>query len=126
MEGWYPGSNSYLCNNPGNLRCAPNLMSSWNVLANGQRGGFCTFATETVGTQALRNVTLSCAKGESPTYNAAAAKLGLANSGEMNLYQYFAERDPASDKNDPNALAVRFGKVLNVDPGTFKMKQLAA
>ena len=124
MEGWTPGSTSFTHNNPGNIRCTPGNMANWNALSNGERGGFCTFVSAAVGMQALQNVTVSCAKGLSPTYNAAAHKLGLANSGELNLFQYFETRDPPADGNQPDLLAVRFGKVLGVDPATFRMKQL--
>jgi hypothetical protein len=87
---------------------------------------FCVFKDADTGMQALRNVTVAQCKGLSPTYNAAAEGLGLANSGELNLYQYFLIRDPAADANDPKALAERFGKVLGVDPAQFKIKQLIA
>lgn len=121
MEGWWPGSASYQRNNPGNLRCPP-----LNVLASHCQDGFCVFKDEATGTQALRNVTISHAKGTSITYNAAAKKFGLTSSADLNLYQYFEIRDPASDHNQPNALAVRFGTALGVDPATFRMKQLLA
>lgn len=124
MEGWSVDSNSWHCNNPGNLRCTPGQPNTWNALAKGQKNGFCTFQDPATGMQALRNVTISCAKGISPTYNKAAKQLGLGNSGELNLYQYFAIRDPATDRNQPNLLAERFGRVLNVEPAQFKMRQL--
>jgi hypothetical protein len=124
MEGWAPGSTSFTCNNPGNLRCTPGQPATWNVLATGSRGGFCTFPDEPTGMQALRDTITSCAKGLSPNYNAAAQKLGLHDSGYLNLYQFFTIRDPASDGNDPTALAERFGRVLGANPSTFLMRQL--
>jgi len=124
MEGWYVGSASYLNKNCGNLRCDPNNKSNWNVLAIGSNDGFCVFKSEEAGMMALRNVTVSQAKGLSPTYNNAAKHFGLANSGELNLYQYFLIRDPATDGNQPNALAERFGKVLHKDPALFRLKNL--
>lgn len=125
MEGWGPGTTSFANNNPGNLRCQYGMPATWNVLAlHATPNNFCVFASADAGMQALRNVTTKQCKGESPTYNAAARALGLTSSAELNLYQYFVIRDPASDANDPNALAVRFGKALGVDPATFKIKQL--
>jgi hypothetical protein len=127
MEGWAPGTPSYVNCNPGNIRCPEGERSNWNVLAidgGAKHNNFCVFHGELAGMQALRNVTASCAKGASPHYNAEARKLGLHDSGYLNLYQYFLIRDPASDKNDPKALAERFGKALAVDPHTFLMRQL--
>jgi hypothetical protein len=115
MEGWAPGSTSWTHNNPGNLRCTPGQKKTWNTLATSSVGGFCVFIDAATGLQALRNVTTSCAKGLSPTYNAAAKKLGLTSSADLNLYQYFDIRDPASDHNDPKALAERFGRALGVN-----------
>lgn len=124
MEGWAPGTTSYTHNNPGNLRCTPGQKANWNALATGQVGGFCVFKSPAIGMIALRNVTLSCAQGKSPTYNAAAQRLGLKSSANLNLDQYFVIRDPGSDGNDPRALAQRFGHKLGVDPATFQMSQL--
>lgn len=119
MEGWYDGSPSFVRNNPGNLRCPP-----LNVLASKCAGGFCFFEDHTTGFQALLNVTKSCAKGLSTTYNTAAKHFGLTSGADLNLYQYFLIRDPASDGNDPSALGDRFGKALGVNPSTLTMKQL--
>lgn len=119
MEGWSVGSTSYIHNNPGNLRCPP-----LNVLATGCVNGFCQFKDESTGMQALINVTTSCAKGLSTTYNTAAKHFGLVSGADLNLYQYFLIRDPQSDGNNPNALAERFGTKLGVSPSTFLMKQL--
>jgi hypothetical protein len=122
MEGWTPGSSSFVRNNPGNLRCPP-----LNALATKCQGGFCVFKDHATGLQALKNVTLSCAKGQSAVYNNAANHLfGLPSGAELNLYQYFTIRDPATDNNQPNLLAERFGRVLNVNPTTFRMKHLLA
>lgn len=138
MEGWYAsgtvvdsvkytnGSPSWITRNPGNLRCDPNNKSNWNVLAVGQRNGFCVFPDEKVGMDALRRVTIAQCKGLSTVYNAAAKKLGLKDSGELNLYQYFTVRDPQTDGNQPTALAERFGRVLKVSPTAFKIKELLA
>ncbi len=123
MEGWGVGTTSYKNCNPGNLRCGQDK-TQWNVLATSANNNFCVFPSPEVGMQALRNVTVSCAKGTSPHYSAEAKKLGLSNSGDLNLYQYFLIRDPASDGNDPKALAERFGKVLRKDPALFRMRQL--
>lgn len=119
MEGWYPGSSSEKRSNPGNLRCPP-----LNSLATGCDSGFCIFRNESDGMQGLVNVTKAQAEGKSEAYSQYARHQGLADSGELNLYQYFAFRDPPSDKNDPNALAERFGKKFNVDPKVFKLKNL--
>jgi hypothetical protein len=118
------GGSAYDCNNPGNIRCLVADSTNWNRLAIGTRHDFCIFPTEVAGKQALYNVTRACAEGKSPGYSSYAHTLGLADSGELNLYQYFEKRDPSEDGNDPRALAVRFGKKLNVGPETFKMKQL--
>lgn len=119
MEGWTPGSSSERRCNPGNLRCPP-----LNALAVGCDNGFCLFRNEADGMQGLVNVTKAQAKGQSEAYSQYARKLGLKDSGELNLYQYFAFRDPPADENDPNALAERFGKKFNVDPSKFQMKSL--
>lgn len=124
MEGWYAGSKSMRNFNPGNLRCTPGQKANWNALAIGQFGGFCVFKDEATGMQALRNVTISCAKGLSVVYSAAARHFGLADSSKLNLYQYFVIRDPANDGNNPTALAERFGHVLGVDPKLFTMEEL--
>jgi hypothetical protein len=119
MEGWTPGSTSFTHSNPGNLRCPP-----LNVLADSCVNGFCHFKDEATGMQALINVTKSCAEGLSVTYNTAAKHFGVASGADLNLYQYFTIRDPASDNNQPDALAERFGTKLGVNPSTFLMKQL--
>lgn len=124
MEGWWPGSTSYECCNPGNIRCAPGDNANWNQLALGSRNGFCTFRNEATGMEALVNVTLACAEGRSAKYTAEAKKIGVTNSGELNLYQYFMIRDPSGDGNDPKALAERFGRKMRADPSIFKMKDL--
>lgn len=121
MEGWSVGSTSYIHNNPGNLRCPP-----LNVLADSCVSGFCHFKDEPTGMKALINVTTSCAKGLSTTYNAAAKQFGITSGANLNLIQYFLIRDPQSDDNDPLALAARFGKKLGVNESTFLMKDLLA
>lgn len=124
MEGWWPGSNAYTHNNPGNLRCNPSNKANWNKLATGSEGGFCVFPNYKSGLQGLRNVTVAVCEGKSATYNNAAIHIGLKSCADMTLPQYFIVRDPANDGNDPVALAHRFAAKLGVDINTFKMRDL--
>lgn len=124
MEGWYPGSTSEIHHSPGNIRCTAGDENNWNRLAIGSENDFCVFPSDTVGMEALVSNITSVCEGLSANYNAAARIMGLANCGEMNFYQFFQTRDPASDGNTPEALAVRFGTKFGVNPASFTMIQL--
>ncbi len=119
------GSPAYRNKNPGNLRCNSRDRTNWNMLATGcTADNFCTFPTYEIGFTALVNVTLSVARGKSPTYNAAAEKLGLDNCAQMSLTQYFLTRDPSSDGNFPENFARFVARTIGVDIVSFRMKDL--
>lgn len=123
----YPdGSPAYRNKNPGNLRCMHGDKQNWNYLAiTCTADNFCVFPTYEIGFQALVNVTLKVVKGLSSLYSAhAKSDYGLADSGEMNLLQYFTVRDPSSDGNFPAHFAGFMAKQIGVDIATFKMKNL--
>ena len=118
FEGWKPGSRSYRNNNPGNLKYI------------GQKGtigkddkGFAIFDSYQSGWKALIHQITIVANGTSKGYLGPARKLGLKDSSEMTLLQFFSVYAPAHDDNDPNAYCLFVCNKAGLDPKT-KVKTL--
>jgi hypothetical protein len=56
-------------------------------------------------------------------HNEACFNLGLANSGDLTLNQFFTIRDDPNDGNNPDQYAAAAGKQFGVNPATFQMQQ---
>lgn len=105
IEGYYPGSRSFINNNPGNLR--------WSPTQAGTKGGFAYFKTYNDGWKALVYQLTIAVNGKSRAY-----------SPEDTLYLFFSKYAPAHDANDPKRYAESVAKMLGVKP-SIKIKNLA-
>jgi len=135
IEGWaepgqtlngvtYPnGTISYQCNNPDNAKYASQQYATPRTFViNGVNESFADFDTYEHGWEYMLTTLTNICKGTTSIYTDAAQKLGLQNSGDLTLNDFFTVRDPASDANNPGAAADTAAKALNV-PVTFQMKQ---
>ncbi len=114
-EGWYAGSRSYRQNNPGNLRYSPYQI--------GTSGGYSVFKDYDMGWQALiHQLTIVC-KGTSKAYSGRAKELGLTDSSELTIAQFFAIYAPSVDNNNPDAYALSVAQNIGVSI-TTKMKEI--
>lgn len=108
-EGYYPGSKSYVNNNPGNLRYA-HQVGATGVDAS----GFATFGTYQDGMNALKRQITIAASGNSKVY-----------SKMMTLAEFFATYAPSSDHNDPVIYAQKVATAMGVTT-SFQIKDLLA
>lgn len=135
IEGWaepgqtlngvtYPnGTISYQCNNPDNAKYdSQQYATPRTFVINGVNEVFADFDTYEHGWRYMIDTLTNICKGTPSIYTDAAQKLGLQNSGDLTLNDFFTIRDPASDANNPGAAAATAAKALNV-PVTFQMKQ---
>ena len=121
------GTISYQCNNPMNAKWASQeyaLPRTFEI--NGKQEIFAGFDTLAHGTTYGMTCLTEVINGTDAVYNTAAHNLGLANSGELTLNQFFAIRDAASDGNNPDQYATAAGKQFGINPATFLMKQFTA
>jgi hypothetical protein len=137
-EGWatsgetlngitYPnGSVSYQCNNPENAKWAGQANAQPRTFTiDGKEEIFAAFDTLAHGTEYALDALTTVINGTSSVYNEAAAKIGLANSGELTIDQFFLIRDGVSDGNNPTNYAKSAGEALGVGSATFQMKQFS-
>jgi hypothetical protein len=137
IEGWampgqtingvsYPnGTISYQCNNPDNAKYASQQYATPRTFViNGVNETFADFDTYEHGWQYMLDCLTAVRNGTDAVYNAAAQKLGLSNSGDLTINDFFVIRDPVSDANNPGAVAASVAKEFNV-PLTFQMKQFS-
>jgi hypothetical protein len=118
------GSISYQCNNPMNAKWANQEYATPRTFEiAGRQEIFAAFDTLAHGTAYGIECLTMVINGTDEVYNVAAHNLGLANSGELTLNQFFAIRDAASDGNNPDQYAAAAGKQFGVTPATFPMKQ---
>jgi len=118
------GSVSYQCNNPMNAKWANQQYATARTFEiNGRQEIFAAFDTLEHGAAYGMTCLTEVINGTDEVYNVAAHNLGLANSGDLTLNQFFAIRDAASDGNNPDQYAAAAGKQFGVNPATFLMKQ---
>jgi hypothetical protein len=118
------GSISYQCNNPMNAKWATQEYAAPRTFEiSGRQEIFAAFDTLVHGTAYGMECLTMVINGTDEVYNVAAHNLGLANSGDLTLNQFFAIRDAASDGNSPDQYAAAAGKQFGVTPATFQMKQ---
>ena len=98
MEGWFPGSRSYLNNNPGNLRSGPGMT--------GTAGGYAVFPDVATGQAALD------------------AQVQSNIDRGLTLQQFFAGGNgypgyaPSADNNNPTAYANFVAGQVGIDTST--------
>lgn len=118
----YPhGTPAYYNRNPGNLRCTEGNKANWNRRATAggaTHNNFCVFPDYDTGFRAMKETTEKVCMGESPLYNSKARALGLEDSSELSILQYFVIRDPASDGNDPASFASEVAGKLGLSTDT--------
>jgi hypothetical protein len=137
-EGWagpgqtvngveYPnGTISYQCNNPMNAKWANQANARPRTFdINGRQEIFASFDDIQDGTAYGMDCLTQVVNGTDEVYSVAAHNLGLANSGDLTLNQFFSIRDDASDGNNPTAYSDAAGKQFGVNPAAFTMKQFS-
>jgi hypothetical protein len=92
QEGYYPGSLSYVNNNPGNL------MAAGQPGCTATSSGFCSFPTFAQGWQALLN------------------QISLDASRGMSISDFTASYAPASAGNDPVTYAQNIANAVGLSP----------
>jgi hypothetical protein len=120
------GSVSYQCNNPINAKWAGQANAVPKTFEiNGRQEIFAGFNTLEYGTEYGNTCLTEVINGTDEVYNTAAHNLGLANSGDLTINQFFAIRDDAADGNNPDQYAAAAGEKFGVNPATFQMKQFS-
>ena len=110
-EGWY--EKGVIKNRP-QRNCSPmnhRFVSQYVAIGEDRAGvkagqnGYAIFPDEATGWTYCYKVLYTHITGKSPHYNTEAKKLGLANSGELNFYQYCEIFAPNKDNNDSKKYA---------------------
>jgi len=111
QEGWKiapPASRSVRNNNPGNVKFSSVGYLPIYEPVTKDKDGFAVFKDYQTGFLYLRNLILE--KARKAPYD--------------NLFDFFNAYAPKSDGNDPVAYAESVGAYMNVNPATFRVKQL--
>jgi len=124
FEGYFPGSNSYKCNNPGNIRCGGNYYLSSFIRSLGAVScsfkNFAMFRTPEAGYEALCQFLLYAQQEKLYSYNNYANKY---NKGIITLRSFYEVYAPVGDFNSPNVYANYVAKALGV-PGETPIKNI--
>jgi hypothetical protein len=119
FEGFYKfGSRPKRNCNPINAR----YVFQYKSIGEDRRGvpdgqnGYAIFPDEATGWAYWHKVLYMHCTGKSPHYNSEAKKLGLANSGELNIYQYIEIFAPAHDSNEPKHYAESICEWVGISP----------
>lgn len=115
FEGWYVGSNSYKCNNPGNIRCGGYYYLSTFIRSLGATAcsfkNFAIFPSKQVGYEALCQFLLYAQQNKLYSYANYAKKQGKSICSILDFYNVYA---PTGDNNVPNNYANFIAKELGL------------
>lgn len=115
FEGWYVGSNSYKCNNPGNIRCGGYYYLSSFIRSLGATAcsfkNFAIFPTKEKGYEALCQFLLYAQQNKLYSYSQYAKKQGKTICSILDFYNVYA---PTGDNNVPNNYANFIAKQLGL------------
>lgn len=119
-EGWYPGSISYINNNPGNLKFHGQPLAINTGLTDGSQ--FCKFKTYTDGYATLKNMFIADCSGHS-TVHPSYETIRQYYQGILEKGIYVNGYAPASDNNDPLSYSDDAAHAMGV-PVTTQIKDL--
>lgn len=108
-EGYFPGSRSYLNNNPGNLRFTAYTESLGATSKDAKN--FCIFPSYAIGFEALKQFIRDAGNNLLKSYH------------DKDILGFFAVYAPSSDSNNPNAYAIFVASKLKVATST-KLKDI--